>query len=108
MDDIALLQQFLLTRSEQAFEQLVRRHIDLVYSAALRQVKDTATAEDVTQRVFTLLATKARTIRAGQALGGWLLVTTRYVAINTIRAESRRRRHEHEAAMIKRQEQPPT
>src|SRR5438093_10828571 len=98
MDDAALLRQFLSNRSEQAFEQLVRRYVDLVYSAALRQVNDPPGAQDVTQTVFTLLATKASTIRAGESLAGWLLVTTRYVAINTLRSESRRRRHEHEAA----------
>src|SRR5438105_15484551 len=105
MDDAELLRQCLVARSEQEFEQLVRRHVDLVYSAALRQVKDPSTAEDVTQAVFTLLATKAPTILAGAALAGWLLVSTRYAAINTLRGESRRRRHEHEAAMMKRQEQ---
>src|SRR6185295_8683269 len=67
-----------------------------------RQVKDATLAEDVTQGVFVLLAEKARTIRDGEALAGWLLVTTRLVALNALRSEARRRRHENEAAAMKR------
>src|SRR5438105_12641312 len=101
MDDAALLREFVTDRSEEAFAQLVRRQVNLVYSAALRQVKDVPAAEDVTQAVFTLLASKAPTLRAGEALAGWLLVTTRFVAINMLRSKARRRRHEREAGMIK-------
>ena len=109
MDDRELLREFVATRAEGAFAQLVRRHVDLVYSAAKRQVGgDAALAEDVAQGVFVLLAEKAATIRDGEALAGWLLVTTRYVALNTLRTESRRRRHEREAAEMKCDAQEPT
>ncbi|MBW3653504.1 MAG: sigma-70 family RNA polymerase sigma factor, partial [Actinobacteria bacterium] len=99
-DDSALLKQFISTRDEQAFEALVRRYVDLVYSAARRQVRDDAAAQDVTQQVFVLLAEKANTVRDSQAIAGWLLVTTRYVALNAVRSEGRRRRHEREAAVM--------
>src|SRR5262245_29224391 len=100
MNDHALLRQFLKGRSEPAFAELVRRNVDLVYSAALRQTSDPALAEDVTQTVFILLSRKGQTIRQGEALSGWLLVTTRYAAKNSIRSEARRRRHEQEAAAM--------
>lgn len=101
MDDRALLEQLVETGSNDAFGELVRRHIDMVYSAALRQTGEHALAEDVTQSVFVLLARKGRSIRESEALAGWLLAATRFTAINAIRAESRRRRHEREAAAMK-------
>jgi RNA polymerase sigma factor (sigma-70 family) len=99
-DDATLLRRFIATRDQRAFAQLVRRHVDLVYSAARRQLRDDAAAQDVTQQVFVLLGEKAATIRDGEAIAGWLLVTTRYVALNAIRGEARRRRHEREAAVM--------
>ena len=37
-DDMELLREYAWQHSEQAFATLVSRHIDLVYSAALRHV----------------------------------------------------------------------
>jgi RNA polymerase sigma factor (sigma-70 family) len=101
MEDRELLRQFLYDRNEQAFAELVKRHINLVYSAARRQMNDSAGAEDVTQSVFVLLASKARKIQNAQALAGWLLVATRGIALNAQRAEARRRHYESEAAAMK-------
>src|SRR5437762_8837822 len=101
--DVDLLRQFISERRASALAELVRRYVDLVYSAAVRQTgRDATLAQDVTQEVFILLATKARTIRDSEALAGWLLVTTRFVALNALRANARRRHHEHEAAAMKR------
>src|SRR5689334_4094660 len=101
MTDRDLLNQFIADRNEQAFAELVRRHVGLVSAAARRQVKDPATADDVTQSVFIHLAQRARSIRNPDALGSWLLVTTRYVALNTLRAGIRRQHHERETAAMK-------
>jgi RNA polymerase sigma factor (sigma-70 family) len=100
MDDIQLLRQYATDRSEAAFETLLRRHINLVYSSALRQVGDRETAAEVTQTVFIILARKAHTLRAGTIITGWLYRTTHFAAVRAIRTESRRRQRELEAAQM--------
>lgn len=100
MLDAELLNQFVTARDEAAFAELVGRYADMVYSAARRQTSNSELADDITQQVFVTLADKAKSIREGEALAGWLLVTTRYVALNALRTEARRRHHEHEAAAM--------
>jgi len=101
MDDMDLLREYATRDSETAFETLVNRHVNLVYSAAFRQVRDPGLAGEVTQTVFIILAKKARTLRRGTILSGWLYRTARFAAANALRTECRRRKHEQEAFQMK-------
>ncbi|MBL9173939.1 MAG: sigma-70 family RNA polymerase sigma factor [Verrucomicrobiales bacterium] len=96
--DSQLLNRYAGDRSEDAFSELVRRHLDLVYSAALRQVDgDNAAAADVAQAVFTDLARKAGHLTSHTSLTGWLYTSTRFLAANARRSEERRRLREQQA-----------
>jgi RNA polymerase sigma factor (sigma-70 family) len=98
IDDHDLLRRFTLDRSEEAFAELVRRNINLVYGTAVRHVNgDAALAEDVTQEVFADLARKAERLLERPALKGWLYTSTRFAAAKVRRSEVRRRVRETEA-----------
>src|SRR5262245_6284398 len=99
LSDMELLQEYALGHSEQAFAELVSRHVDLVYSAAKRCVGNHHQAEEITQAVFVILARKARSLRPTTMLPGWLFQTTRLTAANYLRTEVRRVRREQEAYM---------
>ena len=97
-ENTELLRRYLADRSEAAFAELVQRHIDLVYSAALRQVGgDVPAAQDVTQAVFTDLARKAPRLTRHTSLTGWLYTSTRFLSAKARRAEQRRRIREQQA-----------
>ncbi len=90
-DDAELLRRYAEEKSEAAFGELVRRHIDFVYGAALRQVRGNAgLAQDVVQVVFTDLARKAATLARHEVIVGWLHTATRFAAGKAIRTEVRR------------------
>lgn len=97
-DDAELLHRYVSERSEPAFAEVVRRHVDLVYFAALRQVGgDTHRAQDVTQAVFADLARKAPTLLDRSSVTGWLHTSTRFAATKVRRADRTRRKYEQEA-----------
>jgi RNA polymerase sigma factor (sigma-70 family) len=98
-NDMDLVRKYAARNSEPAFETLVRRHVSLVYSVALRQVGNPAQAEEVTQAVFLILARKAARLRPDTVLAAWLHETARFASASFLRGESRRRRREQEAYM---------
>jgi RNA polymerase sigma factor (sigma-70 family) len=101
MNDRSLIREFVEHRSEKAFEALVRRHLDLVYSAALRQTGDANLAEEVAQAVFVILARKASRLREGVVVAGWLYRTACLTARRAQRDQIRRRIKDREIAEMK-------
>jgi RNA polymerase sigma factor (sigma-70 family) len=99
--DQELLRDYDVCQSEAAFAELVRRHVDFVYSVALRMVRDPHLAEDVTQGVFTALARSASELAKRPVLAGWLHRTATNLAANAVRADVRRRAREQQAATMK-------
>ena len=98
-DDLTLLQEYARRNSEEAFAALVSRHVNLVYSVALRQVRDPHLAEEITQAVFIILARKAGSLGPKTILPGWLCRTARYASANALTVQRRRQRREQEAHM---------
>ncbi len=96
-DDLDLLRCFAKDGAEAAFAELVRRHLNLVYSAALRQVRSPQLAEEVAQSVFTDLARNAGGLKPGTVLAAWLYQVTRRTAIDMVRREARRQLREQVA-----------
>jgi RNA polymerase sigma factor (sigma-70 family) len=97
--DGELLRRYAEERSEAAFAELVRRHVDLVYSAALRQVNgDAHLAQDVAQMVFTELSRRAASLSRRPVLTGWLYTCAHFCAAKAVRTE-RRRYSREQAAM---------
>src|ERR1035441_3048087 len=95
--DLDLLRQFARENSQDAFTEIVRRHVNLVYSAALRQVRSPQLAEEVAQSVFADLARNAGKLKPDTNLTAWLYAVTRRTAIDAIRKESRRQLREQTA-----------
>jgi RNA polymerase sigma factor (sigma-70 family) len=98
-DDIALLREYARKNSEAAFSELVSRHVNLVYSVALRSVRDAHLAEEITQAVFIILARKAGSLDTKSILSGWLCRTARYASANALTIQRRRQHREQEAYM---------
>src|SRR6185295_17695576 len=92
--DLELVRAFARDQSQDAFTALVQRHLNLVYWAALRQVRSPQLAEEVAQSVFTDLARNAARLKPDTILTAWLYQVTRRTAINEVRGEARRQLRE--------------
>jgi RNA polymerase sigma factor (sigma-70 family) len=101
--DSSLLKAYVERRLEAAFNELVHRHVDLVYSAAIRMVRDPHLAEDVTQGAFIALARQASELEERATLAGWLHRTAQNIAAQTVRTIERRRAREQESIAMSEQ-----
>jgi len=95
-DNAELLRRYVANGSEEAFAALVARHVNLVYSVALRRVGNPHQAQEITHVVFVILAKKARSLRPDTILPGWLHKTTSFTVDNFLKVEFRRKSREQE------------
>ncbi len=100
-DHARLLGRFADHGDQDAFAEIVRQKVDLVYGAALRQAGgDAHLAQDVTQAVFLALASEAGRVQHHPVLTGWLYTTTRFLALKAVRTQARWQRREQEANIM--------
>ena len=97
MDDWQLLARYVKEGSQEAFSTLFSRHLNLVYSAARRQVHSRELADEVAQSVFLDLARQAERLKPNAPLASWIYVVTRITAQKTLRTEQRRKAREQAA-----------
>ena len=94
LDDEELMQR-LVYRDLWAFRALYDRYGNLVYSAALRVVRDAQVAEDMVQEIFLRIWRKPDSYVAQRGrFVTWLASVTRNRAVDEIRSRGRRFRHE--------------
>lgn len=98
--DHELLTQYGRQGRQDAFAELVKRHLNLVYSVARRQVGSPELAAEVSQMVFIHLSREASRLPVGTVLPAWLFTVARRKAIDAVRAEARRRAREGTAASL--------
>lgn len=94
-NDMALLERYSRTGDAEAFAELARRYVRLVYSTCLRITANVQEAEDITQECFLELARRAGTVRS--CLPGWLHKVAKNRALNAISKDTVRRRYEQAA-----------
>lgn len=101
IDDSTLLRRYAAQHAEDAFAEIVRRHLPLVYSAAVRRLGgDTHRAKDVAQAVFCTVARDAQHLANHAALTAWLYAATRNAVVDEIRSDRSRRGREIEAGTM--------
>jgi RNA polymerase sigma factor (sigma-70 family) len=88
--DQELLRRYAEHGAEEAFTELVQRHLNLVWAAARRITGNADLARDVAQTVFTDLARKAKTLPREAVLAGWLYRAACLAAAKQVRGEARR------------------
>ena len=100
-DDAELLRAYAENRSETAFAEFVGRRIGFVYATALRVLAgNTHSAQDVTQAVFVLVASKPAALARHGRPAGWLHATTCNLSRKLVREACRRASREQEAARM--------
>ena len=100
LTDGQLLARYVADRDGQAFAALVARHGPMVAATCRAVLRHEHDVEDAYQATFLVLARKASSVRAGDALGGWLHRVAYRVAVQANIAVQRRRRRESEVSAM--------
>src|SRR5260370_31540220 len=98
LSDGQLLQRFVAPHDEAAFAALMQRHGRLVLSVCRHILQHEPDIEDAFQSTFLVLARKAASIRAAQAIPSWLYRTAYRISLRAKVAAVKRREREQQAA----------
>jgi RNA polymerase sigma factor (sigma-70 family) len=96
-DDWRLLRRYVDFNSEEAFSELVGRHLSWIHATCRKALRDRQMAEDAAQAVFIILARRAATLTPQTRLSGWLFNTARFVVKDALKQQARYRRREEVA-----------
>ncbi len=101
VSDSDLLRQYACERSQAAFSQLVKNHLDMVFSAAKRRLRgDESLAAEAAQDVFLSVSRHAESLASHPVLAAWLHTATRNAAANLLRRERRKQQHTEQFAAM--------
>lgn len=98
LSDQELIDRFLVSKDEAAFEAMVRRHGPMAYRVCWRVLQQDQDVEDAFQATFLLLAQKLRSVRKHHSLASWIHGVAVRVARKIEIRSATRRRHERRAA----------
>src|SRR5579871_3669569 len=96
--DAELLERFIVSRDEGAFELLVRRHGPMVLGVCKRVLRNQTDAEDAFQATFLVLVRKAASIKPRMQVGSWLHGVAYKTALKARALNHKRRVKERQAA----------
>jgi RNA polymerase sigma-70 factor (ECF subfamily) len=89
LSDEKLVELFIASKGEEAFEEIVRRYTDKIYRLALRITRDHHSAEEVVQEVFLTLLNRIDTFRGESRFSSWLYRVTANASYMRLRAEKK-------------------
>src|SRR5262245_30435497 len=95
--DRELVEKFLATGDEPAFQAVLQRHGPMVFRVCRRVLRHEQDVEDAFQATFLVLAREARTIRKQGSLASWLHGVAYRAALKARSGATRRRRREAQA-----------
>jgi RNA polymerase sigma factor (sigma-70 family) len=98
--DKELLEDYVASADEAAFEELVSRHGPTVYRVCRGILRDAHAAEDASQATFMVLVKKAGRLRRHEELSAWLCGVARTTALMARRTRTHRARREKVASVL--------
>jgi RNA polymerase sigma factor (sigma-70 family) len=96
LSDGQLLEYFLASREEAAFEALVQRHGPMVLGVCQRVLPDVNDAEDAFQATFLVLLRKGASVVPRELVGNWLYGVAYRTALKAKTAAAKRRAKERQ------------
>jgi RNA polymerase sigma factor (sigma-70 family) len=94
LTDGQLLDRYLASREEAAFEALLRRHGPMVLGVCCRVLRNAADAEDAFQATFLVLVRKGATVLPRNRVGNWLYGVAYRTALKARSTTARRQARE--------------